>query len=98
MILAAVRSLKPMGIFTLAFTAVGVLLLLYSKLTIETALVKREMDVLVRQQQEIIKKNQALKGAIASVSREVRIEELYRSKHGQKPAKNRVVRVELQKR
>lgn len=84
-----------MGVVTLAFTAVGVLLLLYSKLTIETALVKRQMEVLVRQQQEIIKKNQALKGAIASISREVRIEELYRSKHGQKPPRNRVVRVEL---
>jgi Spy/CpxP family protein refolding chaperone len=83
-----------MALLGLAFVLPGLLLLLYSKMVIESALVKREIESVVREQHEIIKKNQALKSAIASLSRELRNEG--QQERGQSAQiRNRIVRLEV---
>lgn len=86
-----------MAVLTALFLVPGFLLLLYFKLVIETSLIKRKIRQVTIEQQELVKKNGALKGAITSITREVRIEKLYRDRYGTSPnlSRNRVVRLRL---
>lgn len=86
-----------MTVLTGLFLVPGFLLLFYFKLVVETSLIKRKIHQVTIEQQELVKKNGALKGAITSITREVRIEKLYRDRYGSTPglARNRVVRLRL---
>ncbi len=86
-----------MTVLTALFLVPTFLILLYFKLVVETSLVKRKIRQITIEQQELLKKNGALKGAITSITREVRIEKLYRDRYGSAPnfARNRVVRLKL---
>ena len=91
------RELSAMAVLTGLLLVPAFMILLYVKLVVETSLLKRKIRVVTIEQQELVKKNGALKGAITSITREVRIEKLYRDRYGTGPnlARNRVVRVRL---
>jgi len=71
--------------------------LMYTRLSIQTALLRREIRTAALKKDELVRKNNAIKGELAERLEKGNIESLYLKKSGSLPfyLRNKVVRVEM---